>query len=313
MSNVEDKTKQSDEQKKAKAYATMANDLARKAVFHLTRSQFNILFFLMSKIKRDDEIDHWYKVPIQELCEALYWNIDNGGYYYQRIKADLEYLRTAKWVKTTSGEALTSWVQNADYDDNIRVDDNGKMIQAPVLILDEREEDGDEEKNIKKHKWSGTIHYRFDAYISQFLFHLTGNYTLIELSQLISFIKPHSIRLYLFLKSYVYKEKLDKNEPIFVKRNLNELKRIMWCKSDSKIKNPNPDSLLKYFIRDTIKPAVEEINAKSSEFHVEFILEKDEYTKNIKNIQFVLTKAGYTQQENAKRNLESLKKRMKDR
>lgn len=307
MSSTEEKKQQSsDEQKKAKAYAAMANELARKAVFNLTRSQFNILFFLMSKIKRDDDIDRWYKVPIQELCKAMYWNIDNGGYYYQRIKEDLEYLRSANWVKAESGLALVSWVQNADWSDKIQVDDNGKMIQPPILILDDNEEDT---KEIKKPLWSGIIHYRFDAYMAQYLYHLTGNYTLLELNQMISFVKPHSIRLYILLKSYVYKEKLDNNEPIFVKRNLSELKRIMLCKSDSKVKNPNPDNPLKYFIRDSVKPAVEEINAKSSEFHVEFVLEKEEYTKSLKNIQFVLTKAGYTQQENARKNLDKLKKR----
>lgn len=303
------KKKQLDDEQKINRYISMSNELARKAVFNLTRNQFNILFFLMSKISRDDDIDRWYKVTIQELCTSLYLKIDGTGSYYKRIKEDLQYLRNAEWVKTTSGEALTAWVQNADITDKIRIDKNGKMIQNVQLVLDEQNDDN-ENQTYKKHIWSGNIHYRFDAYIAQYLFHLTGNFTLIERDQLVSFVKPHSIRLYILLKSYVYKEKIDKNEPIFVKKDLMELKRVMTIKNNKK-KNTTADSQLRYFIRDTINPSIEEINTKSSEFHVEIKTEKGDYTRVHTNIMFILTKAGYAQQESARKNLENLKNRMK--
>lgn len=308
MDNIEEK-KQLDDEQKTKTYITMSNELARKAVFNLTRNQFNILFFLMSKIKRDDDIDRWYRVTIQELCTSLYWKIDGTGSYYKRIKEDLKYLRNAEWVKTTSGEALTAWVQNADITDKIRIDKNGKMIQNVQLVLDEQNNDN-ENQTYKKHIWSGNIHYRFDTYIAQYLFHLTGNFTLIERDQLVSFVKPRSIRLYILLKSYVYKEKIDKNEPIFVRKDLAELRRVLTLKTDG-IKNTTTDNQLRLFVNKAIKPSIEEINTKSSEFHVEIKTEKGEYTRVHTNIMFILTKAGYAQQESARKNLENLKNRMK--
>jgi len=309
------------QEKQNRIYAKIANKIAREAVFTLTRSQFIILFVLLSKTKPDDDPDKWYRIPVKELCAAL--NVDHNtasGAFYQRLKADLDKLNETRWCKTKDGEYLRSWLQNADHHDAVKVDDDGHMtVNEDADMINEVDDDNDlmraefEEKENKKTSshWSGNIHYRFNPYLQHYLVKLTGNYTLIELNQVITFIKPLSIRLYMLLKSYVFKEKLENNEPIFVKSNIAELRRVVTCISESKKVVRNKDNPNKYFIRDAIKPAVEEINRKSSEFHVEFTFEQDTYSKSYKNIKFILTKAGYTQIESAKSNLELMRSKIK--
>lgn len=316
--------KQDNQSNNSRIYAKIANRIAREAVFTLTRSQFDLLFVLLSKTKPDDDPDRWYRISVKELCNALYIDLDKSGTYYKRIKADLDKLNNARWCKTKDGEFLLSWLQNADHGDAVRVDDEGRMtINDNVDLFNEIKDDDpaegmlkseyevSEETQNKSRYWSGNIHYRFNAYLQHYLINLTGNYTLIELNQVITFVKPLSIRLYMYLKSFVYKEKLESNEPVFVKANLTELRRIITCVSETKKVERNPENSIKYFIRDAIKPAVEEINRKSSEFHVEFTMERDPYTKSYKNIRFMLTKAGYTQIESAKSNLELMRSKVK--
>lgn len=287
--------------KKGKSYASIANDMVRKAVFRLTKHQFLILLFFISKIKKDDNPDRWYKIPVQELCDALYINLEDSGSYYQRIKDDLKVLSETEWCKTSQGEYLHSWVQNADFLDIVQVDDEGKATWTGKLEL--LPDDAPEVK--KDEKWSGMIHMRFNAYIAPFLYHLSGNFTLLDLDQVVCFNKPRSIRLYMLLKSYVFKEKLQSNTPIFVKINANELQRVLAVGKQKK----DEERPFKYFVRDCLKPTVEEINTKSSEFHVDYTYESNSYDKKNKNIKFIITKAGYTQIENAKNSLESLKRK----
>lgn len=287
-------------EKKPKSYASIANEMVRKATFRLTKHQFLILLYFISKIKKDDDPDKWYRLPVQELCDALYINLDDSGSYYKRIKADLKVLSNTEWCKAGAGEYLRSWVQNADTADIVQVDDNGKMTLTGKMELTPSENQGTPER------WSGIIHYRFNAYIIPYLYHLSGNFTLLDINQIVTFNKPKSIRLYMLLKSYIFKEKLDKNTPIFVKMSVKEIQDIMLVGKQKKDENLP----LKYFVRDTLKPCVEEINTKNTEFYVEYTFENDAYNpKYYKNIKFILTKAGYAQIETAKEALENLKRK----
>lgn len=291
-----------EEKKKAKSYATIANEIARNAKITLTCSQYNILLYLVSKIKRDDPPDTWYRVTFQELCKALCIKVDNGGAYYKLIKNDLKKLRDGKWCKAGNGEYLFSWLQNADYTDLVKVDDDGKMTTTGKLEISMVDEP--ENVNAKKELWSGNIHYQFNAYIAQYLFHLTGNYTMIELKQFVTFKHPRSIRLYIFLKSFVYKEKLDNNEPIFVKKSIEELRKLMVYGNEKEY-----GTSVKFFNRDVIKPGIEEINTKTTEFHVDYVFEKDPYEKAYKIIKFTITKAGRAQAETARQKLDYVRKK----
>lgn len=292
---------QEEKKNKTKNYATIANEIARNAKITLTCSQYNILLYLVSKIKRDDAPDTWYRVPFQELSAALC--MDNSGTYYKLVKNDLKKLRDGRWCKAGNGEYLFSWLQNADYTDLVKVDDEGKMTTTGKLEISmvDKPEDIDEKKGSR---WSGNIHYQFNAYIAQYLFHLTGNYTMIEIKQFVTFKHPRSIRLYMFLKSYIYKEKLENNEPIFVKKNIEELRKLMVYGTDKEY-----GSSVKFFNRDVIKPGVEEINTKTAEFHVDYVFEKDPYDKTYKVIKFTITKAGRAQAETARQKLEYIRKK----
>lgn len=283
-------------------YAAIANELAREAVFDLTKRQFDILLFMLSLVKKEDRADVWHVFTIKELSEALYINLNSTGAYYKLLTNDFTKLEQTQWLEAQDGGHIDfKWLQNADSADARKIDENGNCVtnEKKLLTFHKLTED-------KTPRWSGVFHARFDVNLAPYIYKLTGNYTLIELSQVIGFTGPKSVRLYIYLKSYVYKEKLDKSEPSFVGITFHELRRILNCKNKSE--NSQQDN--KYFIRDVLKPAINEINTKSSEFHVDVTFEKDKYTKTYNKIKFTMTKAGFTQQENAKAYLEKLKKRM---
>jgi plasmid replication initiation protein len=281
---------QDEKKKQVKQYATIANEIARNARISLTCSQYNILLFMISRIKRDDAQDKWYRVSVQELCDALSIDLDSGGAYYSRIKKDIKRLREGKWCKAGNGELLDSWLSHADITDLVKVDDNGKMTVTGKFEIGIESD----ENEVKKDRWSGMIHYQFNQYIAPFLFQLTGNYTMIELRQFATFERPRSIRLYMLLKSFVYREKIENNEPIFINKEIEKLEKLMLYGENQK-----EGTSYKFFVRDVIKPGVEEINKKTTEFHVDYTFETNGYEKRYKNIKFIITKAGQAQVETA--------------
>ena len=296
---------ENDAKRPVKNYAAIANELAREAVFDLTKRQFDILLFMLSLIKKTDQADVWHVFTIRDMCDALYINLNSSGSYYKLLTTDFNKMEETTWLEAKGGGYIDfKWLQNADSADKRKIDENGNCItnKEKLLTFEPIKEEGLE----KKPRWSGVFHARFDINLAPYIYQLTGNYTLIELSQVIGFNGPKSVRLYIYLKSYVYKEKLDKSEPCFVGIPFQDLRRILNCKN----KSTDTQQEIKYFIRDVLKPAINEINTKSSEFHVDVTFDKDKYTKSYSRIKFTMTKAGYTQQENAKAYLEKLKKRI---
>lgn len=279
-----------EEQKPARGItrsAVMANDLARTAYFDLTTRQLKILLYMVSMIKKNDTPDTWYELSIAELADNVHFNLDSGGTYYQRIKDDLDRLREGKWCQLGSGEYLKSFLSEADATDAVQIDkETGKLIitAAPGLIPTENVPE-------KRKHWSGMIHFRFNTYISYYLFQLRGNFTMVEIEQVLSMTGKHSIRLYMMLSSYLYKEKLDKNIPIVQNIGLEELKNRMTRKGYANNGK---------FIAVILKPAIDEINEKTTKFHVEVEFKKDRYEKSYSTAWFTMTKPGHDQYMGAK-------------
>lgn len=310
-----------------KRYALIANEVARKAVFRLTKRQILLFLYIVSLIKKDDPPDKWYRFMYQDMCIYLGLDISSyktSGKYYKLLKRDLDGLTANNWMNANGGgQANASWLANADHANEVKLDENGKpIIQRGLIKVDEEPDDEEEkehpdekEKDGKRPKWTGVAHVQLGAYVAPYFFQLAGNYTIIDVQQVSVFNSPKTIRLYILLKSYVYKEKLEKGEACFYNQDITELMRIMNCdtkrhitikdKEDptnekKAIKFNNIPNETKYFIRDGIRTSVDEINKKAADIHVEIAFERDMYTKYYKKIKFIITKAGYLQQESAK-------------
>lgn len=272
---------------KGEKYAVMANELARSAYFDLTTRQFKILLYFVSQIKKTDTAETWYEIPVAELADNIHLDLDSGGTYYERIKKDIEKLREGQWSQLGNGEYIKSFLAESDVSDKVRVDKKtGKMTLLEKPSLEPSTFD------IKKVKhWSGLIHIRFNSYVAAFLFELRGNFTMVDIEQALSMTGKHSIRLFIMLSSYLYKEKLDKNVPITQNVSLAELKTRMTRKG---YENNGK------FIAVILKPAIEEINQKTTKFHVEVEFKKDKYEKSYSTAWFIMTKPSREQYIGAK-------------
>lgn len=278
--------------------AVVANEIARHGVFDLTTHQIKLLLLMISRIRKGDDIDTWYELSRKDIGEALNVNIDGCGTYHSKIHNDLAKLQEKYWFRHGEGTVPVQWVEG---DDSLKIRvENGRKKELEPLNLSEKPVT---EKERHNYKWSGVIHYRFGSYIAPYLFALAGNFTVVELNQIYNMTSKHAIRIYMLLKSYIYRDKLEKNQPQTVTKKLDELKGIMF-------KHETAEKMeTKTFLRLYLKPAIEEINKKTDLFHVEMTYEKDRYSKAYSSAVFTITKAGYQQKETTKETIQKRKYR----
>lgn len=156
-------------------YVVKANELIRKSRYSLTTQQQKIVLYAISKIKKSDDPQQFYELPIEEICKACDLEIDAGGTYYYRMKSDFQKLTTRLWVSfPDKSEWTVSWFSDVG-----------------IVPL------------------SGTVYVRFHEKMWRFLFDLQEKYTQYRLEEVLVFKGKYAIRLFEILRSYFSQEELD--------------------------------------------------------------------------------------------------------
>ena len=266
---------QMSEIRERKQKVVLSNDAARNANFDLTMQQLKILLYAISKIKPGDDPGTWYEIDLLEMGRCCGIQVGKSGAYYTRIKKDFMYLMSRHWEPLQASDepnhnAATSWLGDADIKEN-----------------------------------SGVIRYRFNPYIAEYLFNLRQNYTMFELEQILTFTCKYSIRIYIFLKSY-----MNLDTPVEFKRETLQLKFSPAAKKKNIIntieEEPTPDESAKLiddwrnFRRKILEAPIEEINEKSDDMHIAVEYIKANRSHSVTHVRFILTKPGINQRNSAR-------------
>ena len=102
-----------DTQQKRQFTVRKANEIIQKAHSEMTAQQFDILSYLISKIKPGDEPQQTYYFTISEFC-MLCNKYKGSGYYYQSIKEDIAAIASVNvWVRQENGkDRLVHWLDD---------------------------------------------------------------------------------------------------------------------------------------------------------------------------------------------------------
>jgi len=178
-------------------YVVKANDLIRKTRYNLTTQQQKIVLFAISKIKPSDSVYTQYELNLDELCEACGLKLDEGGYYYKSLKADLKKLSQREWCVMPDGtEQTISWI--------------GDAIIMPL---------------------NATIYITFNPHMEPYLFELRARYTQYKLQNVLVFKGKYSIRLYEILRSYISQFEIDSEKEKDIDIDLDELRSVLAVSS----------------------------------------------------------------------------------
>ena len=151
------------------------NRLITKSRYSLTLQQQKILLYLISRIKPNDEQGEIYELSIKDFAKVCGY-VEDSGYYYQTIKADIKKLRdVSSWIEIEPNkEVLFSWIDRAEID-----------------------------------KKSGTLRISFHSTVSPYLFELRERYTQYSLYNVLCLSHKYSIRLYEYLYTMKFKEEFE--------------------------------------------------------------------------------------------------------
>lgn len=134
----------------------------------------------------------------------------------------------------------------------------------------------------KIHEGDATITIRFNPYMQPYLFDLKEKYTQYRLQNVLAFRGKYSIRLYEILRSYTTQRALDDDIEKDIMIKLEELQYLL----DADVYKRWVD-----FNRFILRPAVEEINERAEDIHVEYEPMRGEHTRAIEKINFIITRA----------------------
>ena len=151
------------------------NALITKSRYSLTLQQQKILLYFISRIKPTDEEHTMYELSIKDFAKVCGY-VEDSGYYYQAIKADVKKLRdVSSWIEVEPGkEVLFSWIDRAEID-----------------------------------RKSGSLRVSFHYTVAPYLFELRERYTQYSLYNVLCLSHKYSIRLYEFLYSMRYKHQFE--------------------------------------------------------------------------------------------------------
>ena len=141
-------------------------------------------------------------------------------------------------------------------------------------------------------KGSSLIEYWFNPNIKQYLFALREHYTQYPVQNVLVFGRSNSIRLYEILRSYTTRDALDFGIEKDVEIALSDLKAQLGIKTYDKWSE---------FNRCILRPAVDEINERADDIHIEYEPLHGEHTRSITKINFIITRARGNQQYKARR------------
>jgi len=244
-------------------YVVKANDLIRKTRFNLTAQQQKILLYAISKIKpRVDDINTQYIFEIKDFAAACGLNIDDGGFYYESLKKDLNDMTKPFWIRT--------------------VDNDGRLVDKMMSWV---------ANNVEMWPGDGTIKIMFNTNMQPYLFNLLNNYTQYQLHNVLTFRGKYALRLYEIMRSYITQGEIDSHKEKEIDIALEDLKYKLDCESY--------DSWSNFEIR-VLRPAIKEINKHAEDIHIEYYPMRGEHGRAIRKINFVITAAGNAQRAEAK-------------
>lgn len=223
-------------------YVIKSNEIIQQYRYDLTTQQHRMLLYMISMIKPTDTGDEIYEMNIANFCAAVNLNLDDGGTYYHRLKAEMENLAKieGKWIKKDDGSQRGfAWLSNE------------------YLTINEG---------------SGVMSFKFHKEAAPYLFELKANYTEYRLEDVLPFKRKYSIRLYELIQSYSYKGRaksedgLIHGKPVMVQTiTLNFELEAFKKQIDAETYDRWVD--LK---RKALEPAIEEINKYSVDFTLRY-------------------------------------------
>ena len=166
-------------------YVVKSNEIIQKGRYNLSTTQQKIILYAISKLKKNDDPNKLYEISIDELCRICGFDIDSGGVYYKKLKADMQKLTTPVWVQfPDQSEWTVAWFSNVG-----------------IVPL------------------SGTVYVQFHEKVRDHLFALQEKYTQYHLSEVLVYKNKYAIRLFEILRSFFTQEDLDNGivkDPIII-------------------------------------------------------------------------------------------------
>lgn len=263
------------ENRERKQKVVLSNEAARNANFDLTTQQLTLLLYVISKIKPDDDCDTWYSFDLLDMAECCGLKMSASGTYYKRLKADLLKMAARRWEPVEKDDpahlGMTSWIGDADV-----------------------------------HERSGYVRVRFNPYVADFLFDQKRNYTMFDLENVLTFTSKYSIRLYIILKSYM---NMDvpvefRRETLQWKLRSSDEERPIKFNDDERTPTEEELKILntewRNFKPKILDRAIQEINEKSNDMHVEVEYKKSTRSHVVTHVRFVITRPGIAQKNSAR-------------
>ena len=155
-------------------------------------------------------------------------------------------------------------------------------------------------------KMSGYVRVRFNPYVADFLFDQKRNYTMFDLENVLTFTSKYSIRLYIILKSYM---NMDvpvefRRETLQWKLRSSDEERPIKFNDDERIPTEEELKVLntewRNFKPKILDRAIQEINEKSNDMHVEVEYKKSTRSHVVTHVRFVITRPGIAQKNSAR-------------
>jgi len=190
-----------DELEKQRSYiVAKSNDFIQKSRFKLTLPEQKVIWYIISKVKYEDEEFKPFKFSISEYCRICNFEASSGGNYDMIRDAIKTLADKSMWIKTNPKTvSLMRWINEVDITEG-----------------------------------SGEIEVKLSDKMSPYLLQLRENYTSLDLSVALAMKRKYSIRLYEILRCYVglkekkikfklddFKEKMDIN----LDKKFSELKK----------------------------------------------------------------------------------------
>ena len=132
-----------------------------------------------------------------------------------------------------------------------------------------------------------TVSLTFNPNMEVFLFDLKKRYTQYRLQSVLAFRGKYAIRLYEIMRSYTTQQALEDGRENEATITLDDLKRQL----DTSTYDRWVD-----FNRFILKPAIEEINERAEDIHIDYFPMRGAHVRTIEKINFVITPARCGQQ-----------------
>ena len=146
-----------------------SNLFIQRARYSLSAQQFDIINFIISKVKPTDSVSELYTFTITEMCNVIGINPRQR---YAEIKKDLDEIDKMRlWVPMGEKEVRIQWFHK-----------------------------------LRMYEGSGTIEASFNEDLKPFLFNITKGYTQYPASRSYNLRSKYAKYLYDYLKSIAYKE-----------------------------------------------------------------------------------------------------------